>query len=453
VTTPRQTGPPIDAVTPKASSRRWYLWLALIALAGSAIPVTWILRSEHPYGINDAWYFYYQARFIFDGMGWFISPFSRIDNKVILPGASHPPLWTLMLVVANAIGLKSYVSQLLWACAVGAAAVFMTGMAAREVAGRRAGLIAGVIAALYPNYWINYGLGLGETLLLLLIATIVFVSIRFWRHPSLPRAATLGLLCALAALTRAEQSLLVVLVLLPLVLVLQGVSPRRRLMYVGVGLAVALVTVAPWVGFNLARFSHATYLSTDSGSTIATANCPSTYHGPFLGYDNEQCIATVKFVGGDESAVDSQLRHLGLTYARAHESRLPVVLAARVGRELGLFEPLQQLHFEQFINGRPYPAALIGLIIFYATVVLGVLGAIVLRRRRITLVPFLGLLGGVVITSMVTFGETRYRVPLDVALVVLSAVGLDGVLPRQTPAPTPAPTPDLEAAGKTDESG
>ena len=356
MTPPSLTGQPVGAAAPTTSSRRWYLWLALIALAGTAIPVIWILHSTHPYGINDAWYFYYQARFIFDGTGWFISPFSRIDNHLFLPGASHPPLWTLMLVVADAIGLKSYVSELLWACAVGAVAVFMTGLAAREVAGRRAGLIAGVIAALYPNYWINYGLGLGETLLLLLIATFVFVSIRFWRRPSWRLAATLGLLCALAALTRAEQSLLVLLVLLPLVLVLRGVPLRRRLTYLGIGAAVALVTVAPWVGFNLARFSHTTYLSTDSGSTIATANCPSTYTGPFLGYDNEQCIATVKFVGGDESAIDSQLRHLGLTYARAHASRLPVVLAARVGRELGLFEPLQQLHFEQFINGRPYPS-------------------------------------------------------------------------------------------------
>jgi 4-amino-4-deoxy-L-arabinose transferase-like glycosyltransferase len=435
VTVDSVAGRRVDVGGATRSSRRWLLWLVLVALAGTVIPVIWILRSKHPYGINDAWYFYYQARFIANGGGWFISPFARLDNHLTLPGASHPPLWTLMLVVANAIDLKSYLSELLWACAVGTAAVVMTGLAAREIAGRRAGLIAAGIAAVYPNYWINYGLGLGETLLLFLIASVILVSIKFWRRPSLPKAAGLGLLSGLAALTRAEQILLVVLVVSPLALLVPKVPRTRRLVYAGVGIATALVTIAPWVGFNMARFSHATYLSTDSGGTIATANCAPTYSGPFLGYVDQQCIARVKLVTGDESAADAQLRHLGLHYARTHLSRLPVVLAARVGRELGLFEPTQQLRFERFVNGRPYPAAVIGLVMYYGTIVLGAFGAIALRRRRVTLIPFLGLLGGVILTSMATFGETRYRVPFDVGLVVLSAVGLDGLLQKTTPSP------------------
>ena len=413
--------------------------------------MTWILRSKHPYGFNDAWYFYYQARYIFTGVGWFVSPFIYIDRHVVVPGASHPPLWTMMLVFAYAIGLKTYLAQLLGACVVGAAAVFMTGLVAREVAGRRAGLIAAVVAALYPNYWINFGLGLGETILLLIIGGVLLAAIRFWRRPSTRGAVTLGLLCALAALTRAEQILLLVLVFVPLVLVVRGASARRRLALIGVGLATSLVVLAPWVGFNLARFDKPTYLSTDSGSTVASANCGPTYSGTWLGYEDVFCLSRVTPKTLDESVADAKLRHVGLAYAGAHVTRVPIVVVARAARELGLFKPLQQLRLEQEINGRPYDPAFIGLLMFYALSLLAIAGAVTLRRRRVTLVPFVGILVGVVVTSMLTFGETRYRVPLDVAVVVLGAVALDRLLPNRRPtevpghaSPLPSDPPEAE---------
>ncbi len=347
------------------------------------------------------------------------------------------PCGRCCLAFAYAIGLKTYLAQLLGACAVGAAAVFTTGLVAREVGGNRAGLIAAVVAALYPNYWINFGLGLGETVLLLIIGGVLLVAIKFWRRPTMWGAAGLGLLCALAALTRAEQLLLLVLVFVPLTLVLRETTRRRRLAFMGVGLATALVVLAPWVGFNLSRFEKPTYLSTDSGSTVASANCGPTYSGTWLGYEDVFCLSHVTPNTLDESVADAKLRHVGLTYARAHVTRVPIVVVARAARELGLFKPLQQLRLERQINGRPYDPAFVGLLMFYVLSLLAVVGAVTLRRRRITLVPFLGILVGVIVTSMITFGETRYRVPLDVAVVVLGAVALDHVVPKRRPPDVP----------------
>jgi len=75
-----------------------------------------------------------------EGKGWF-------EWGPNYQTAFHPPLWTLVLEAAAVIGLKSYLAQLLWACLVSAGAVFVTGLAGREVAGPRVGLIAAAIAA------------------------------------------------------------------------------------------------------------------------------------------------------------------------------------------------------------------------------------------------------------------------------------------------------------------
>jgi hypothetical protein len=105
------------------------------------IPAVWIVRSKrHAMLGGDALYFHNQAQAIRSGLGWFISPITYIQNpSVVHPGASHPPLWTFLLFIADSIGLTSYFSQLLLACVLGAAAVAMTGLAAREFAGPRAG--------------------------------------------------------------------------------------------------------------------------------------------------------------------------------------------------------------------------------------------------------------------------------------------------------------------------
>ncbi|HTZ07771.1 MAG TPA: hypothetical protein VMB72_01795, partial [Acidimicrobiales bacterium] len=62
---------------------------------------------------------------------------------------------------------------------------------------------------------------------------------------------------------------------------------------------------------------------------------------------------------------------------------------------------------------------------------LAVLGLVDLRRRRVPLVPFAVILLEVAVVAAAIFGQTRYRDPLDVVLVILGAVGFDRLfLPR-----------------------
>ena len=319
-------------------NRRWFWWLTVISIVSLVPPLVWILTWErHAVPTGDSWYFHWQAALIADGAGWFISPGPYLTHHVVVQSALHPPLWVLVLSFADTLGLQSYLSQLLVASVIGAGAVFVTGLAAREVAGPRAGLIAAGIAALYPNYWINDGLGLSETLILLLTAMLILVSFKLWREPSVRKAIALGLLCGLMALTRAEQVLLIVVVLVPLTLLLRGVALRRRLWYGAAGTLAAIAIMAPWLGFNLSRFTNPTLFSNDSGTTLAMANCRPAYRDGYLGSGDFNCLKLIAPVAGDESVQDAHERKAGLHYLNAHLGRLPVVVTpARPAREFGL---------------------------------------------------------------------------------------------------------------------
>jgi cobalamin synthase len=65
---------------------------------------------------------------------------------------------------------------------------------------------------------------------------------------------------------------------------------------------------------------------------------------------------------------------------------------------------------------------------YYPMALASVFGAIALKRRKITLVPFVGLLVEIALSAVLTIGATRYRVPLEVGLVVLTAVAVDRAL-------------------------
>lgn len=414
----------------------WQIKLVTVTFVGLCIRVAYVLIDKrHVLPSGDSFYFHLQANLIVDGAGWFLDPWAYIHHHQIVQSAYHPPLWTLVLAAPSALGAKSYLSQLLWSCVVGAAAVFVTGLAGREVASERAGLIAAAIAAVYPNYWLNDGSGLAETLVLLLVAGLILSAYRFLRYPNGTWAVVVGVLCGSAALTRPELVVFVPLVLIALVLSVRSLGLRRRIMMAGVGTASALLIMAPWVGFNLSRFNQVELLSTQFGSGLASTNCMSAYYGPYTGYWSFSCQVktncSVLPIHLDESAWDERCRGIGLRYIEHHESRLAAVLVARVAREFGLFQPVQQLHLDSgqpallSFETRSFNWAVVGLVMYYAMLPISLIGVLALRRRQISLVPMIGILATVVLSAAAIYGSTRFRSPCEVELALLTGIGVD----------------------------
>jgi 4-amino-4-deoxy-L-arabinose transferase-like glycosyltransferase len=333
-------------------------------------------------------------------------------------------------------------------CVLGGVGIVMVGLLANEVAGRRAALLAAGIAAVYPVWWLTDGLVLSEVLYVPLVAGLLLVAYRLWRQPRTRDAVLIGVLGGLAGLTRSEGLLLLVLTAGSVLFLNSTLRVSRRFALFGVALLSAAVLVAPWVGFNLARFDKPVYLSTNDGQTIADTNCPATYSGRHIGGYIFQCHTPKVSTAGDESDVSARLARVGLKYARRHAGRVPMVVAARVGRTWGVFNPVRTIDVDSF-GKWSHSDSLLMLLTYYVIAVLGVAGMVILHRRRVTIIPFVAAIVSVTITVAAFYGIIRFRMPGDVTFVVLAAVALDALLVRLSgrgPTRAPAATDDSRAA-------
>jgi hypothetical protein len=303
------------------------------------------------------------------------------------------------------------------------------------------GLASAALAAVYPGLWISDGLLFSETVANLCLVAALLLALRALVQPRRAAVVALGCACGLAALARAELLLLVPLVALPAVLCGHEVGARVK---PAIGLLVAAGAVlAPWVVFNLVRFEEPVLLSTNIGHALAGSNCDITYYGDGIGLTNlfEPCVPPRP--EGDQSVLARSLQDRAVDYMREHPARVPVVMAARVGRSLSMFMPADMLWFNE-PEGRERWATMLGLLAFYPVLALATGGSLVAwRRNRAAAWILVAPVVIVVVASALTYGQTRFRSPAEPGLVVLaalSAVATHQVLARDRAAVDRAPS-------------
>jgi 4-amino-4-deoxy-L-arabinose transferase-like glycosyltransferase len=386
--------------------------------------VTYVLVAQNPRTPGgDAFYFHYGANLLVDGRG-FIDPIALLLEHHVTPGAVHPPAYILFLAISTLAGFRSFLDHQIWSCILGAGTIVLIGYTGRTIAGRRVGLIAAFIVAIYPNFWFHDSVVMSETLIMFTTALVILVSYQFWQRPSVWRAIGLGAAVGIATLTRAESILLVLVLVIPLAYVLRDLNPRARLKLFAVTAGATLITVSPWVILNLTRFDHPVTLSSNLDATLASAQCDEVYSGKLVGFWSFHCALALKPPAGDASTKAIYYRHKVVDYIDRHASQVPVVVLAREGRTWAVFSPIQQVTLDEGEGQEPWVART-GLAIYYVLAGASVGGVIVLRRRRVTLVPPLGVIVAVAVTVGVVYGTTRFRTPAEVSLVLLAALAFD----------------------------
>ncbi|HEY6760450.1 MAG TPA: glycosyltransferase family 39 protein [Baekduia sp.] len=393
--------------------------LALIALGGLLIRLAYAVLHRKYAVVGDALTFHLDAQHLADGHG-FQRPFEA------QPTAEHPPLHIVVLAFVDLLGGGNTTIQRCVMGVIGTGTVVALGVLGRTVAGARAGLIAAALAAVYPLLWVIDGAIMSETEYVLLITLTLLASYSYLRGPTLKRAALVGALIALAALTRGEALALLALLAAPLVWHAVRAWPDRLRAALVIGLTFCVV-LAPWTIRNLATFKDPVLISTNGDNVFVGANCDRSYYGDLIGSWAFSCFGTRG--SGDESQYSKEWRKRGLDYARDHAGRVPVVVLARLGRQFDVYRPAQGV-FLASAEGRDHRVEWLGVYMFWAMLPCGLAGALVLRRRRQPLfilgAPFLLIL----VMGAAIYGSTRFRVAFEPVLVVLTAVALDALWTR-----------------------
>jgi len=421
-----------------ARSRSWQIGIAAAFALGLAIRLASVLLRPHLAVGGDPLEYVGQANLLVQGKGW-IEPM-LYHHGVTAQTAKLPPLFTLLMAVCSLAGFKSFFAHRIWSAILGSAAVPVVALLGREVSGRKVGFLAAVLVAVYPNMWMSDGLVMSETISPILSMLVVWAGYLMWKDPRPRRAAVLGVTIGLAALARDELLLLAVLVLLPVALLARERTVRERIKLVVVGTACTVVVIAPWIGFNLSRFSHPVLISDRFGLTVAASNCDSSWNGPLRGYWSMPCaLQSAVGVRGDESAVDPVALRKGLHYAAGHLGGLPSIELARLGRTFAFYRPVQQINVDSFVESRPRLWAFVGLGMFYGFAAGAIAGAVLLKRRGVPVFPMIAVGVDVVAAVLLTYGQTRFRASLEPLLVILTSVAVVALISRE-PSSIPAPS-------------
>jgi 4-amino-4-deoxy-L-arabinose transferase-like glycosyltransferase len=400
---------------------RTFAWrLGLIAAGGLALRVAYVLLvAQDVTGSGDYRFYHSTANFLAEGDG-LIDPvrYAESGGQVAEPTAGHPPLWPLLLSVASLAGGTSEVWHKLVGCLVGAMVIVAIGLLARRMGGPRLGLLAAGLAAVYPVLIAADGSLMSESLYGLFIVLALIASHAFLERPRPALALVLGALIGLAALTRSEALLLLPLLAAPLTLT-RSEPFARRVGRLALVCAATLVVLLPWTVRNVSVLDRFVLISTNDGSLLAGANCPSTYDGPEIGSWSFECISLRPGEGDAERG--ARLRREGLEYAREHAERLPLVVPVRMLRTWDLYKPRDQIRFAE---GRQPDVARVGVVWYFAMLPLAVIGFLALRRRvwplLLLVLPVL-----VTVTSALAYGVPRLRHAAELALVVLAAAGIE----------------------------
>ena len=428
-----------------APTRRFLAVLAVITAAALAFRLTLLgsIAERNPDG-GDPLFYHLQANFLVEGHG-FSDPFLWLETGRLEPVAIHPPLFTMWLALASAVGFKGFLAHKVMSCIAGALAVAALGVLGREVGGRgatgaRVGLVAAGLATVYPPLWSIDGQLWPEGLFTLVVAITVWCALRAWRSPTPGWAMATGVTLGLAALTRGEAIIMAVVLVTPMVM-LRDRDHRRNLAHLALTATACALVLAPWAVRNSLRFEEFVPLSTNSDEVLVYANNPYAYgtveDGRFLGFWFYPWQDQLREQMGGEPPGDASQRarfwgEQGRAYAREHADRLPVVLAARLGRAWNLYAPFQNAAFDR-IDGKSERVSVAGVWAWWAALALSAPGLMLLRRRGVTLLPFIGLAATVTISSLYAYGGNRFRTPLDIAVLVLAAVALEAGARRWVP--------------------
>jgi hypothetical protein len=463
------TAPVTPATVPDARGRRTFA-LALLAIAAVALTVRVLvitLVDPHVPPLGDASAYHLLANHLADGRGY-IRPFDLVKFHLVVPTAEYPPLHPFVVSLLARAGWRGVEAQRLGMAVIGTGTVALIGLLGRRVAGSTVGLVAAGLAAISPMMFLPEATLMSETLFVFLVTAALLLALRAYEAPSPLRVAALGVVLGLAVLTRAEAGVLGLLLLAGLLRRHTGgvdadappgaeadegpdggaASMGRRIGLTALGVVLMAAVVVPWTIRNRQTFHELVPVSNNLGTAVDGANCRLTYSGTSLGSwrstfrvgdaDAGECFTGFNGSqpGFNEAEAAAEARHQGITFARDHLGDLPKVAVARILRTFGVFRPAQQIKLEA-LEGRPIRWERWGTWFEWVMYPLAIGGAVLLVRRKAPVWPLAAAVLSVLVSTLVTYGNQRFRIGAEPAILVAAATAIVAIAHRARPSGVP----------------
>lgn len=418
--------------------------LLVLVLLGLAVRLDALHRSALDVPeFGDARAYHLLANNLADGEGY-IRPFEFREDQVRIATAEYPPALPALLSVASRAGLRSETEHRTVLAGLGALTVGLIGLIGLRLGGPRAAAVAAGIAAVHPGLWNTDVTLMAEPLAAFVGAAAVLAALIAADRPSWRSFAALGACVGLGCLVRSE-FLLLGPALVVAVAWRSAPAARPRLTHLAVGAAAMAALVLPWTARNLATFGEVVPISNNSGSVSRGANCDAAYRGEFRGLwvtdvslgatggapERGGCFSGFPLDDRtNEAQAASVLRADGVAYLRDHLDEVPAVVAARVGRTVGLYRFEQQTAFAG-LEGRNVAWERRGVRAFQGLALVALVGVAAAHRlgrlswrRSLLALP----IATALVTVAVTYGNPRFRAVAEPALVVLAALGIVDVV-------------------------
>ncbi len=303
-------------------------------------------------------------------------------------------------------------------CAAGAATILLVFGIGRRCYGEGVGLMGAGLFAVYPISWLYSVELLSEALGTFWLLGFVLAALAFADRPGWPLALLAGSLMGLSALTRPNSVLI-----LPLVGVWALWQFRRNPRALALSVLIPVVmaaTMTPWVIRNYRVFGEFIPFSTMGGSVLLQGNNRIVATEPkFAGYsvwDTEipEYKAALE-APGDEVGRDKVARVLAVRWLKDNPAKWGYLLRSKFIRS---WTPLLQPH-----SPRMYRLGM--LLCWGPLLVLSAIALIptLLRSIRAGTPDWLLHLAILhyAINSLIFFGNSRYRYPIEPICMVLSA--------------------------------
>lgn len=382
------------------------------------------LRSALPLDpAFDPYYFGKMGASVARGDG--LIPFGNLIQR-------RAPLYPLVIgAVYFLAGERPLLIQLLQCVFLAATCVLCFDMG-RRLFNARTGAVAGVLCALHPMM-IRYVADLHlETQLTFLFTLMVWATVRFWEHPSIPRGASVGIAAGLASLTKAVALLYpgvfaLGIVVTHLVALRRGAASRLPWKPLATMFMVLGLVILPWTIRNYrATGGHFVLISSGLSDAILRSYIFSKWEfallqkPPYTDAENESNALLNKLcrdAGTECSRNDWETDQI---LNRAAKEKVKGDPVAYLGKSMvGLFTFWYQL--TSLKN-----SLIVGLLAVVAWV-FAIVGCLRSRREHrpawLLLAPVLYL--NLFLAALLALG--RYSVPILPALLVLTAFGLDTV--------------------------